>query len=101
MFSIVVEFKRDTTENKFFYEEFTDHPVIVKILSLLQQHPKYISMYRESDDYTFKILLKFKDKGSFLEILNNNQELFITRHMMIEEWCEKVDHKYSFYEINE
>jgi hypothetical protein len=97
MIEVVSTFTRPNADVDFFYQVHGDHPLVQKILNEFNQSIGSNRVYLKSlDRYKMEIAMKFDSQEQFWQFAGNNKELFEQRQSMIEDWCARTGHEYSW-----
>ena len=94
-------FERPNTNNDFFYDAHNNDPTIAELADAWRSADGFIDVQFVKEELKFTIYYEFDTKEQFLKHLQSHQDKYMKRHQMIMEYCNSVDHKYSFYETNE
>jgi len=98
MFEIVAKFTRQSPEFDFFYTAHKNHPVVLSIYKQFSNTVghKEIKVVR-SDDQCMEILMSFNSAENFWQFIKDNNELIEQRQQLIDQWCSKTGHIYSWH----
>ena len=98
MFEIVSVFTRPDTEVDFFYRVHGGHSVVQEILKAYNQSTGSTgTSLKYFDGYRMEVSMTFENKNQFWKFVEDNKELLDQRSKLIEDWCERTGHTYSFY----
>ena len=97
MFRIIATFTRLDTTDKFFYEEFEDHPVVVDIQDRFARSNGFLGKdLLLIEDLKIEIAMNFETADNFWEFAKINHDIIDQRNTLVEQWCSSVNHKYSW-----
>lgn len=101
MFRMTSVFERPDTTNEFFYDVHNSNQLIIDLAHAYKSADGFIDVYFLKEQLKFTIYYEFETKEQFLSHIGSHQDKYLKRHEMIMEYCNSVNHKYSFYETNE
>ena len=101
MFKMTSVFERPDTSNDFFYDVHSNDTVIKELADAYRSADGFIDVTFLKEQLTYTIFYQFETKDQFLAHLESYKDMYLKRHQMIMEYCDKTNHKYSFYETNE
>ena len=97
MFRIITTFTRLDTTNKFFNEEYENHPVVVDIHNRFAKSNGFLEKeILMNEELTIEIAMNFETADNFWEFAKINHDIIDQRKNLIEQWCASVNHKYSW-----
>lgn len=97
MFKIITTFTRLDTSNNFFNEEFKDHPVVVAIHDQFATSNGFLGKeILLNEGLVIEIAMKFETAENFWEFARLNHDIIDQRKNLIDSWCTRVNHKYSW-----
>lgn len=98
MFEIVSVFTRPDTEVDFFYRVHAGHSVVQEILKAYNQLTGSTgTSLKYFDGYRMEVSMTFENKNQFWKFVEENKDLLDQRAKLIEDWCDRTSHTYSFY----
>ena len=103
MFRIITTFIRQDMSNKFFYEEYKTHPVVLSMSERFHSAPGHIDITIISeDDLKIEIAMNFESSEDFWNFAKKNYDVIEQRKQLVYDWCDKVNHVYGwrFEEVN-
>jgi hypothetical protein len=97
MFEIVAKFNRQSTDFDFFYTAHSSHPVVLNIHEQFVKAPGHreLAVLRNDND-CMEISMSFDSAEMFWQFAKNNIELIDQRQQLIDQWCAKTGHVYSW-----
>ncbi len=97
MFRIITTFTRLDTTNKFFYEEFKDNPTVISIQERFAKSNGFLGKeILMNEELAIEIAMNFETADDFWEFAKSNHDIIDQRKLLVEQWCSRVNHKYSW-----
>jgi len=98
MFEIVAKFTRQSPEFDFFYTAHKNHPVVLSIYKQFSNTVghKELTVIRNNDD-CMEISMTFDTADTFWQFVKDNSKLLEQRQQLIDSWCARTGHVYSWY----
>ena len=97
MFQIITTFIRPDTSNKFFYEEYKTHPVVLSISERFHSAPGHIDIRVVLEkELKIEIAMNFESSDDFWNFAKQNYDIIEQRKQLVYEWCDKVSHVYGW-----
>ena len=97
MFKIITTLTRMDDTNNFFYEEFKDHTIVVAIQDQFARSNGFLGKeILLNAPLIVEIAMKFETAENFWEFARLNHDIIDQRKNLIEDWCKRVNHKYSW-----
>jgi hypothetical protein len=98
MFEIVAKFNRQSDDFDFFYVAHKKHPVVLGIYERFvgTVGHKELKVIRD-DNQCMEISMTFDDADTFWQFAKDNIKLIEQRQQLIDQWCAKTGHVYSWY----
>lgn len=103
MFQIITTFIRPDISNKFFYEEYKAHPIVLSMSERFNAAPGHIDLKVISEnELKIEIAMSFESPDDFWNFAKRNYDVIEQRKQLVYEWCDKVNHVYGwrFEEVN-
>jgi len=103
MFRIITTFLRPDTSNKFFYEEYKTHPVVLSMSERFYSAPGHINIkVILEEELKIEIVMDFETSEDFWNFAKKNYDVIEQRKQLVYDWCGKVNHVYGwrFEEVN-
>jgi hypothetical protein len=97
MFEIVAKFNRQSTDFDFFYTAHKSHPVVLNIHEQFLKAVGHRELTVLRNDYDcMEISMSFDSAENFWQFAKNNITLIEQRQQLIDQWCDKTGHVYSW-----
>jgi hypothetical protein len=98
MFEIVAKFTRQSPEFDFFYTAHKNHSVVLRIYEQFSNTVGHrdLTVLRNDND-CMEISMTFDSAENFWQFIKGNIELIEQRQQLIDQWCSKTGHVYSWY----
>jgi len=100
MFKVVASFTRTDNSHNFFYEDYSQHPVMLKIHDKLTTTSGYLGIFEiVSNETQQDLALGFSTLLDFQIFAQSAYDILSERMSLIEEYCQRTGHVYKYYMI--
>jgi hypothetical protein len=98
MFKIVTVFTRPNKDHKFFYDQYSDHEIILSLKIKFEQSQGFQGkVFLKKQDQIVEIAMCFTNQEDFVNFVVENKSLLDRRSELIREWCSTTGQTYNYY----